>query len=254
MVLAVDIGNTDIAIGGFENDALRFVVRISTDTTKTVQEYENIIYQMLTQKGVDKDTVEGAIVSSVVPSLSWVLSEVMSNLYSVSALHVSNKIETGIDIRCDDPSSVGADLICACVAARYKHMTPSLVVDMGTATKLIAVSDDGAFIGVSIMPGVMMGMRSLSSGTAQLPQISLDAPPCAIGRNTVDCMKSGIVFGNAAMIDGMIERFCEEYGYDVPVYATGGFSPSIVPYCKRKITLDENMVLEGLYIIYNNNR
>jgi type III pantothenate kinase len=172
----------------------------------------------------------------------------------VNAISVSTKIDTGIDIVCDDPSSVGADLICACVAARYIHTCPSLVVDMGTATKMMVVDEKGTFIGVSIMPGVMMGMRGLSSGTAQLPQFSLDAPEKAIGTNTVECMKSGAVFGNAAMVDGMIDRFCEEFGAELPVYATGGFSHAIIPYCKHKITLDPDMVLNGLYIIYNRNK
>lgn len=254
MILAVDIGNTDIAIGGFVDDELKFVIRVSTDVTKTTQEYESIIYQMLSLKGVQKDAVKGAIISSVVPTLSSVMTNVMKDLYSVDALLVSTKIETGINIVCDDPSSVGADLICACVASHFIHGSPSLIVDMGTATKMMLVDASGTFVGVSIMPGVMMGMRALSSGTAQLPQFSLDAPAKAIGTNTVDCMKSGAVFGNASMIDGMIDRFTEEYGEELPVYATGGFSHAIIPHCKRKIILDENMVLEGLNILYNKNK
>lgn len=254
MILAVDIGNTDIAIGGFLNEKLQFVTRISTDATKTVQEYETIISQMLGLKGVGKDCVEGAIISSVVPQLSAVMTSVLKELYSVDALSVSTKIDIGIGIACDDPSSVGTDLICACVAARYLHGCPSLIVDMGTATKMMVVNEEGAFIGVSIMPGVMMGMRALSSGTAQLPQFSLDAPQKAIGTNTVQCMKSGAVFGNAAMIDGMVDRFCQEFGAELPVFATGGYSSAIIPHCKHKITLDSDMVLNGLYIIYNRNK
>lgn len=254
MIIAIDIGNTDIAIGGFENGELCFVTRVSTDATKTTQEYESIIDQMLLIRGVQKECVTGAIVSSVVPPLSSVMHNVMRDLYSVEALHVSSSIETGVGICCDDPSSVGADLICACVAAHHVYGSPSLIIDMGTATKMMVVNDNGEFIGVSIMAGVMMGMRALSSGTAQLPQFSLDAPSRAIGKNTVDCMKSGAVFGNAAMIDGMIDRFCEEYGRELTVYATGGFSHIIVPHCKHRIILDENMVLKGLYIIYNKNK
>lgn len=254
MILAIDIGNTDIAIGGYSDDKLQFVTRISTDATKTVQEYESIIRQMLGFKGVDRENVKGAIISSVVPPLSSVMASVMRELYSVEALSVSTKIDTGIGIVCDDPSSVGADLICACVAAHYKYSSPSLIVDMGTATKMMVVDDSGTFIGVSIMPGVMMGMRALSSGTAQLPQFSLDAPAKAMGTSTVECMKSGAVFGNAAMIDGMIDRFCEEFGREIPVYATGGFSNAIIPHCRHHILIDENMVLDGLFIIYNRNK
>ncbi|MBO5715151.1 MAG: type III pantothenate kinase [Clostridia bacterium] len=254
MILCIDIGNTDIAIGGYANDKLQFVTRISTDATKTTQEYESIIVQMLTLKGVKKEDVEGAIISSVVPPLSSVMASVMRELYAVEAIHVSLKIDTGINVVCDDPSSVGADLICACVAARYKHGCPSLIIDMGTATKMMVVNEQGTFIGVSIMAGVMMSMRALSSGTAQLPQFSLDAPERAIGTSTVECMKSGAVFGNAAMIDGMIDRFCEEFGRELPTFATGGYSHAIIPHCKHQIILDPDMVLDGLYIIYNRNK
>ena len=254
MIICIDVGNTDVCIGVFENDELRFVTRVSTNATKTTQEYESIIHQMLTLKGVKRENVNGAIVSSVVPVLSSVMHDVMKSLYSVETIHVSLKIDTGIDVVCDDPSSVGADLICACVAARYLYSCPSLIIDMGTATKMMVVNNEGRFIGVSIMAGVMMGMRALSSGTAQLPQFSLEAPEKAIGTNTVECMKSGAVFGHAAMLDGMIDRFCEEYGEQLPIIATGGYSHAIVPHCKHKFTLDENLVLKGLNIIYKRNQ
>lgn len=254
MVLCVDIGNTDIAIGGFEGDELQFVTRVSTDASKTAQEYESIVHQLISHRGVEKSDVDGAIISSVVPVLSSVMHDVMNALYGVCAIHVSLKIDTGIEVVCDDPSSVGADLICACVAARYLHGTPSLIIDMGTATKMMVVNDDGRFIGVSIMAGVMMSMKALSSGTAQLPQFSLDAPACAIGTNTIDCMKSGAVFGHAAMIDGMIDRFCAEYGDMLPLIATGGYSGAIIPHCKHKVTIDSDLVLKGLNIIYKRNK
>lgn len=253
MILCIDVGNTDVAIGGFSEDELQFVVRVATDARKTYDEYESIIAQLLERQGVKRSTVEGAIISSVVPALSSIMENVMHKLYGARALLVSLKIDTGIRVVCDDPSSVGADLICACVAAKYRYAKPSLIIDMGTATKMMVVDDEGTFVGVSIMPGVMMGMRALSSGTAQLPEFSLEAPPHAIGTNTLECMKSGAVFGNAAMVDGMIDRFCEEYGRELPVFATGGYSHAIIPHCKHEITLAENMVLEGLYIIYGIN-
>lgn len=253
MVLCIDIGNTDIAIGGFENDELQFVTRVSTDASKTTQEYESIIHHMLSLKGVKRSDVDGAIISSVVPVLSSVMNDVIMALYGIESIHVSLKIDTGIEVVCDDPSSVGADLICACVAARYVHGAPSLVIDMGTATKMMVVNAEGRFIGVSIMAGVMMCMRALSSGTAQLPQFSLEAPEKAIGTNTVECMKSGAVFGHAAMIDGMIDRFCEEYGAELPLIVTGGYSGAVIPHCKHDIKLDKDLVLEGLNIIYKRN-
>ena len=253
MILAIDIGNTNITIGGFYGEELRFVARISTDATKTADEYSSKILHMLSLYGLDRAEVCGAIISSVVPPLTSIMSKALKTVYGVDSLLVGPGIKTGIGIHCDNPASVGADLICACVAAHYLHGSPSLVIDMGTATKMMVVDKSGAFIGVSIMPGVMMGLLGLSSGTAQLPQVSLDAPSRVIGKNTADCMKSGAIYGNAAMIDGMIDRFNEEFGEPLPVIATGGYSHAIIKHCRHKIELDDNLVLRGLYIIYKKN-
>lgn len=254
MILAIDIGNTHITVGAFSGDDLGFVARLATDTQKTEDEYASGMLNMLSLHRVERVSVNGAIISSVVPTLNTVMKKAVKLICGVDPLIVAPGIKTGINIRCDNPSSVGSDIICACVAAHYIYGSPSLIVDMGTATKMMVVDGRGSFIGVSIMPGVMMGLRALSSGTAQLPQIGLDAPSSVIGKNTVDCMKSGAVFGNASMIDGMIDRFNAEYGKDLPVYATGGLSASIVKHCKHKITLDTDMVLKGLNIIYKFNK
>jgi type III pantothenate kinase len=253
MILAIDIGNTNITIGGFYGEEMRFVARISTDATKTADEYSSQILHMLSLYGLDRAEVCGAIISSVVPPLTAIMSKAIKTVYGVESLLVGPGIKTGIGIHCDNPASVGADLICACVAAHYLHGSPSLIIDMGTATKMMVVDKSGAFIGVSIMPGVMMGLLGLSSGTAQLPQVSLDAPSRVIGKNTADCMKSGAIYGNAAMLDGMIDRFNEEYGEPLPVIATGGYSHAIIKHCKHKIELDDDLVLRGLHIIYKKN-
>jgi type III pantothenate kinase len=253
MILAIDIGNTNITIGGFYGEEMRFVARISTDATKTADEYSSQILHMLSLYGLDRAEVCGAIISSVVPPLTAIMSKAIKTVYGVESLLVGPGIKTGIGIHCDNPASVGADLICACVAAHYLHGSPSLIIDMGTATKMMVVDKSGAFIGVSIMPGVMMGLLGLSSGTAQLPQVSLDAPSRVIGKNTADCMKSGAIYGNAAMLDGMIDRFNEEYGEPLPIIATGGYSHAIIKHCKHKIELDDDLVLRGLHIIYKKN-
>ena len=253
MILAIDIGNTNITIGGFYGEEMRFVARISTDATKTADEYSSQILHMLSLYGLDRAEVCGAIISSVVPPLTAIMSKAIKTVYGVESLLVGPGIKTGISIHCENPASVGADLICACVAAHYLHGSPSLIIDMGTATKMMVVDKSGAFIGVSIMPGVMMGLLGLSSGTAQLPQVSLDAPSRVIGKNTADCMKSGAIYGNAAMLDGMIDRFNEEYGEPLPVIATGGYSHAIIKHCKHKIELDDDLVLRGLHIIYKKN-
>jgi len=254
MVLAIDIGNTNIVLGGFEEDTLKFVLRISTNPSKTEDEYASKIRSILSIHDVLPSCVDGAIVSSVVPPLNPVIKKALKLVYNVDALMVEPGIKTGLNLRCDDPSSVGSDLICACVAASQLYGNPALIIDMGTATKILLVDDKGAFVGASIAPGVTMGLRSLASGTAQLPQVNLEAPKYVSGKNTIDCMKSGVVYGNAAMIDGMIDRFCEEWGAPLPVYATGGLAGTIIPHCKHNITIDEDLLLKGLYIIYNKNK
>ncbi|MBQ2932931.1 MAG: type III pantothenate kinase [Clostridia bacterium] len=253
MLLAIDIGNTNIVLGGFVGDNLEFVARIATNANKTADEYATKIRSILALHNVDKSSVEGAIISSVVPPLNSVISNAISFVYSVTPIMVGPGIKTGINIQCDNPSSVGADLVCACVAAHHLYGSPSLIVDMGTATKIMVVDKTGTFIGVSIIPGVNIALKALSSGTAQLPQISLEAPKSVIGKNTIDCMKSGIVFGNASLIDGMIDRFCDEMGEELPVYGTGGLAPTILCHCKHNIIIDADMVLKGLNILYKKN-
>ncbi len=254
MVLAIDIGNTNIVMGGFLGDKLQFVARMATNTTKTEDEYATKILSVMSIHNVEKSQIKGAIISSVVPPLNAIIKKAINFAYGVDAIMVGPGIKTGINIHCDNPSSVGADLICACVAAHHIYKSPSLVIDMGTATKMMVMDRTGTFIGVSIIPGVAIGLKALASGTAQLPQISLEAPKSVIGKNTIDCMRSGVVFGNASLIDGMIDRFNEEMGEELKVYATGGLASTIVPHCKHNITLDADMVLKGLNILYNKNK
>lgn len=254
MLLAIDIGNTNITLGGFLGDEPEFVARIATDASKTSDEYADRILQILSLHGIERAAINGVIVSSVVPPLNRVIRDAIGFAYNLNALFVGPGVKTGLNIHCDNPASVGSDLICACVAAHSLYGSPALIVDIGTATKMMVVDKKGTFIGVSIIPGVLMGLKALSSSTAQLPQICLEAPPSVIGKNTADCMKSGVVFGNASMIDGMIDRFNGEMNCELPVLATGGLSTVIMPHCRHKFTLDENMVLKGLNIIYKKNK
>ena len=254
MLLAIDIGNTNIVLGGFDGDEITFVARIATNAHKTEDEYATKIRSILALHEVDKSSVKGAIISSVVPPLNLVMKNAIKIVYGIDPILVGPGVKTGLNILCDSPASVGADLICACVAAQKIYGSPSLVIDMGTATKILLVNSDGAFTGASIIPGVGIALKALASGTAQLPQISLEAPPHALGKNTVDAMRSGVVYGNASMLDGMIDRVIEEEGYDMPVIATGGLSSTIVCHCKHKIIHDADLVLKGLKIIYDKNK
>lgn len=254
MILAIDIGNTNIVLGGFNGETLSFVARIATNVNKTEDEYATKIQSILTLHNVDKSEIDGAIISSVVPPLNSVVKKAINIAYSVTPIMVQPGIKTGIGIHCDNPASVGADLICACVAAHHIYGSPSLIIDMGTATKMMVVDKSGTFCGASIIPGVSIGLKALASGTAQLPQISLEAPRSVVGKNTIDCMRSGVVFGNASLIDGMIDRFIDDVGEPLKIYATGGLASTIIQHCKHDILLDNDLVLKGLYILYEKNK
>ncbi len=253
MILAIDIGNTNIVIGGFKNDNLEFVTRFATNSSKTEDEYAFTLKSVLSIHGVNKSNIKGAIISSVVPPLNIVMKKAIEFIYGIEPIMVGPGIKTGINIHCDAPSSVGADLICACVAVHHLYGSPSLIIDMGTVTKMMIMDKEGAFVGASFIPGVNMGLKALASGTTQLPEISLESCKNVIGKNTVDCMRSGVVYGNASLIDGMIDRINDEVKEDLKVYATGGLAPDIISHCKHNITLDKDLVLKGLNILYNKN-
>lgn len=254
MLLTIDAGNSEIALGGFEDHEVAFVARLTTNTRQTEDEYSMKIDGVLRLHGIGKAAISGAIISSVVPQLNRVLKNAVRKLFAVEPLLVGPGVKTGLAIRCDNPASVGADLICACVAALSEYGAPCLIVDIGTATKMMVVDEHGAFIGVSIMPGVLMGLNALATGTAQLPNIDLGAPHGVIAKNTIDCMRSGVMFGHASMIDGMIDRIHAEMGEELPVYVTGGLASIVLPHCKHSMVADELLVLKGLYQIYQKNK
>lgn len=253
MVLAVDIGNSNICLGGFDGDKLVFTARLSTDAKNTEDEYASRLVNTMKIHDVDKSEINGAIISSVVPSLTATFAKAIGFVFGIEPLLVGPGIKTGVNIHCDIPSSVGADIICACAAVHGIYGSPALVIDFGTATKMIVVNENCTFDGLSIIPGVMTGLHALSDSAAQLPEVGLGAPNAVAAKNTADCMRSGVIYGNASLIDGMTERLREEFGTQFKVYATGGLAEPIVKYCKTEITKDDNLVLKGLNIIYLKN-
>lgn len=254
MILTIDIGNTNIVLGGFDDEKLRFISRISTNAKKTDAEYATKLKSILSLYGVDESEVSGAAISSVVPILTQTMANAIKIVFNVKAVIVGPGIKTGINLLADNPAQVGADLICACVAAAKLYTPPVLIIDMGTATKFMLVDESKSFTGVSIMPGVEISLKALTGGAAQLPQISLVPPKKLLGTNTIDCMRSGIIYGNAAMLDGMIDRIGDEVKSELTIVATGGLSRSIIPYCRHDIILDDDLILKGLLIIYNKNK
>ena len=254
MILTIDIVNTNIVLGGFDDEKLRFISRISTNAKKTDAEYATKLKSILSLYGVDESEVSGAAISSVVPILTQTMANAIKIVFNVKAVIVGPGIKTGINLLADNPAQVGADLICACVAAAKLYTPPVLIIDMGTATKFMLVDESKSFTGVSIMPGVEISLKALTGGAAQLPQISLVPPKKLLGTNTIDCMRSGIIYGNAAMLDGMIDRIGDEVKSELTIVATGGLSRSIIPYCRHDVILDDDLILKGLLIIYNKNK
>ena len=254
MILTIDMGNTNIVLGGFDDEKLRFISRISTNAKKTDAEYATKLKSILSLYGVDESEVSGAAISSVVPILTQTMANAIKIVFKVKAVIVGPGIKTGINLLADNPAQVGADLICACVAAAKLYTPPVLIIDMGTATKFMLVDESKSFTGVSIMPGVEISLKALTGGAAQLPQISLVPPKKLLGTNTIDCMRSGIIYGNAAMLDGMIDRIGDEVKSELTIVATGGLSRSIIPYCRHDVILDDDLILKGLLIIYNKNK
>ena len=253
MILTLDMGNSNIVIGGIDEKNTYFMERITTDTRKTDLEYAVSIKNIFELYHMDPEKVEGAILSSVVPPLNPVILTAVKKVTGKTCKLVGAGMKTGINIRMDDPKKVGADLIVDSIAARSLYPLPIIVIDMGTATTITVVDKHGDYIGGIIHPGLRVSLDTLSSRTAQLPHIDLESPGPAIAKNTVDSMRSGIVYGSAAMMDGIIDRFEEELGEPCSLVATGGLAPFVVPHCRHKITVDDSLLLKGLLILYRKN-
>lgn len=253
MILAIDIGNTNIVIGCIEQEKIYFVERVSTDISNTELEYVVKFKTLLDLYNIKIENIKGCIIASVVPPLNNIVKASMEKLLHITPLLVGPGVKTGLNILMDNPAQVGSDLIVNAVAGLKYYGAPIVMIDMGTATTISVVDDKKNYIGGQIIPGVKVSLESLVNRTSQLPRISLEAPKKVIGRNTIDCMKSGIIIAQAASIDGMLERIWEELGYETKVVATGGLAGCIVPHCKKEIIHDNELTLKGLYVIYNKN-
>ena len=253
MILAIDVGNTNIVIGCIKGEKVKFVERVSTDLSKTELEYVVEFKTLFDLYNISMEEITGSIISSVVPPLNNILKSALGKMFHKEPLLVGPGVKTGLNILMDNPGQLGSDLVVNAVAGLQYYGAPIIMIDMGTATTISVVDEKKNYIGGMILPGVKVSLDSLVNRTSQLPRISLEAPKKVIGKNTIDCMKSGIVMGQAACLDGMIERIFDELGYEAPVVATGGLSGSIVPHCKQSIIYDNELTLKGLGIIYNKN-
>lgn len=254
MILTIDIGNSNIVIGGVEEDNIIFEARLRTDATKTSDEYCIELKSLLDIYGVVTESIEGAIIGSVVPQVLNSFQTAIKKLTGKQSLVVGPGLKTGLNIKIENPAQTGADLVVGCVAALREHKPPMIVVDMGTATTMVVLDKSGALIGGCICPGVKISMDALTERTALLPGLQLDQPKRAIGKNTIECMRSGIMMGTACMVDGMIARMEEELGSPVTVIATGGIAKFVLPMCKTPIIYDKDLLVKGLAALYHDNK
>ena len=254
MLLAIDIGNTNIVIGIIRNDEILFKARIATDRLRTSDQYGVEIRNMLEAFDIRMSDISDCIIASVVPPVFNSVYTGVLKMTGKQPLVVGPGLKTGLNIHVDIPSQVGSDRIVAAVAALAEYKAPLVLIDMGTATTIEVVEPENVYMGGVIFPGVMVSLDSLTSRAAQLPGISLDKPKNIIGKNTVDCMRSGMMYGTAAMLDGMIDRIAEELGHQSTIVATGGMAQFITPLCRHEIILEKELLLKGLNIIYKKNK
>ena len=253
MILAVDIGNTNIVVGFLDKTNILAQGRIGTDKRKTEMDFLINFRLMIQVYGINIKDIEGAILSSVVPEITHEVSQALELLLKKKPFIIGHGIKTGLNIKIDNQKTLGADRVCDAVCVIEEYKTPAIIIDMGTATTLSVIDKDNNHIGGMIIPGIKTSLDSLSSHASQLPFISLEAPKHLIGKNTVECMQSGMIYGTASMIDGLIDRIKEELGEDTSVISTGGLAKLIIPYSKHEITYDPNILLKGLYYIYKKN-
>lgn len=253
MLLTIDIGNTNITLGAYSSNILRLTARLATDTRKTDDQYAIEIKDVLSLYNIRSDEIEDCIISSVVPSVGKNISQAVSKLCQIVPLMLGPGVKTGLNIKIDNPAQLGADLVAGAVGAIDNYTMPCVIIDMGTASTISVLDRSGAFLGGVISAGVRLTLRALTENTALLSSIPIEAPKSVIGTNTTECMQSGLVYGTAAMIDGILEQITNELGEKPTVVATGGLSKEIITHCKTNIIYNENLLLEGLRVIYEKN-
>ena len=254
MLLAIDIGNSNISIGCIREDEICFEVRIATDRARTSDQYGVEIKNMLEANGVRKEGISDCIISSVVPPVFTAVWTGVYKMIGIRPMVVEHTMDTGLELCLDMPSQAGADRIVVAVAALERYEAPLIIIDMGTATTMEVVEPGARYMGGVIIPGLRVSLDALTGRTAQLPAISLGKPGKVVASNTADCMRSGIMYGTACMLDGMIDLMQEELGHESTVIATGGLSPFIIPLCRHEVHLEPDLLLRGLNILYKRNK
>lgn len=253
MLLAMDIGNSNIVIGGIDREKTYWIRRVTTDRSKTDTEYEILLKNILDLSHVDGQEITGAVLCSVVPQVTGYLKLAVEELLHIPVMVANCRLNTGLHMKMDRPETVGADLVVGAIGALTEADPPVVMVDLGTATTVSVVDRHRNYIGGMIIPGMRTSLDALSARAAQLPALDITKPERLIGKNTIECMHAGIIYSNAAMIDGCADRIEEELGEPVTVIVTGGLAKFVTPYCRRQVIMDDDLLLKGLLKLYEMN-
>lgn len=252
MLLAIDIGNSNIVVGVY-NDKLKSKYRMQTLLSETADGYGIRIYNLLKHDGYQDTDFEGIIISSVVPVLDYTFSRLCVKYFHQEPMFVMPGIKSGIKIKIDNPKQLGADLLVAAVAAVSKYNSPLIIIDLGTAITLSVVDGEKSFVGGVIYPGIATSFNSLTKKTAKLEEVRIEKIKTLIGKDTVSSIQSGMLFGTAAMLDGMVQKIKRTYP-DASVILTGGHSRVLKEYMDEEVILDNDLVLDGLRLVYDKNK
>lgn len=253
MLLCTDVGNTNIKFALYDGKKQLVKLRFNTNSSKTDDDFAVELYSIFKIHSIDVSLIDGSIISSVVPKVTSPLVSAIKKVTGVDSIILAAGVKTGLDLRIDNPLSLGSDIVAMCVAVKHLYSCPAIVIGMGTATTIVYLNEQKCYCGGAIMPGVSISLDALTNNGALLPSIELKATKKAICTNTEECIRSGVVLGTACAIDGMIDRFNEEAGTSATVIATGGLANSIVKNCKNSIIINDDLILEGLCIIYDKN-
>lgn len=254
MLLVIDAGNTNITIGVYKSDELLFVSRLATDRTITEDQFAINVNSILKINNIEADGFKGAVISSVVPELTRSIKKGVEMVTGKSPLVLGPGVKTGLNIKLDNPAELGADLCATAVGALSQYELPCIIVDLGTATKITILGENGDFLGGAIAPGLLISLDALANGASMLSSIALKSPKSSIGTNTPECIRSGMVYGTADMVDGTIDRMAKEVSVPVKtIVATGGLSPVVIKHCSHNIIVNRNLLMEGLKVIFEKN-